>query len=370
MKDTPKNRTGGARGILRKLLILLAVYFVMFLIVFYSRELSNGIKNGINVALNLVVPSMFLFMILSNLIIRSELRDIISRPFRFLAKWVFRIPGRETAIVVLSLVGGYPVGAKLLGDAVQRGEMSPQMAERMLCYCVNCGPAFLISGVGTAIFGSPKLGVYLYLSQIVACLFTGFLNSFGMHKHTSAHSPVSQPEPHTGGAVLLVNSVNDAVRSLGVICGFVVAFSACMPLMDLLLQRLNPGWAAVMQGLLEVTNGCNALADYTAPNRILLATVFTAFGGICVHLQVCAMLKSTGIRMGRFFLFRLPYTLVSVGVVELLLRLSPDTVSTISYNHAVRQELYSVSPAAAIFLLFLAIMLLFFSRKSDTIEQK
>lgn len=354
------------QSVLKKSFLLVVVYFVMFLIVFYSKELSEGIKNGINVALNLVIPSMFLFMILSNIIIQSNLSNIVSRPFHFLSKWVFHIPKENITIVVLSLVGGYPVGAKLLGDAVRRGEMSPQLAERMLCYCVNCGPAFLISGVGTAIFGSQKLGLYLYLSQIVACLVTGFLCSFGIKRNPQESVPV--PAYSASGSVLIVGAVNDAVRSLGIICGFVVAFSSFMPITELLLHYLNPEYATVLQGLLEVTNGCNNLVDYTASNRILLAAVFTAFGGICVHLQVCAMLKSTGIRMGRFFLYRIPYILVSAGVIQLFLTLFPDTVSTLSYNRSIHQEIYSVSPAAAIFLLLLAVMLLFFTRKPDRIK--
>ncbi len=362
---------------IKKLLTLFLIYFIMFLIVFFSRELADGVRNGISVATNLVLPSMFIFMIFSNAVIRSKYRRIFSLPFRFLGKHLFRISDSYTAIVVLSLVGGYPVGAKLLGDAVRRKEMSPETAERMLCYCVNCGPAFLISGVGASIFGSMELGILLCVSQIAACLAVGFCTSFtfqyrggfSLSRIPAEHFGKSRPSAELSGAELLVSSVNDAVKSLGIICGFVAAFSSLTPVLSVLLKDWSAGAVCLIQGLLEVTTGCNQLAASSSLNHILLAALFTSFGGICVHLQICAMLKSTGIRMKRFFIYRLVYVSVSLAVVKLAVSCIPGVSQCISINHTIPRETCSVSPAATVFLLILGVMLLFFRKKSVTLEE-
>ena len=162
-------------------ILFAAVYLVMFLIVFYSKELSEGIKGGINTSLNLLLPSMLIFLIFSNALMASGLAPLTAAPFRFLSKWVFRIPANGIVIVVLSLVGGYPVGAKLLADGVKEGRITSGTASRMLAYCVNCGPAFLISGVGVGIFRSLRLGVMIYVSQIIACFLTGALSLSLIH---------------------------------------------------------------------------------------------------------------------------------------------------------------------------------------------
>lgn len=341
-------------------LVVAIIYFIMFLIVFFSKELSAGIKNGINVSMNLVIPSMFIFMIFSNMIINSKLRDTISAPFGFLAKHIFRIEKSQIAIVILSLVGGYPVGAKLISNAVSQGTLEKKQAENMLCYCVNCGPAFLISGIGIAIYQNFRIGLYLYISQVAACLLIGFILSF-FSKHEKTNKPVSEVKK-TSYSQLFVGSVNDSVRSMAMICGFIVAFSAFMPIINELLGYLGFSYSHIVQGLLEVTTGCNSLAELPHVQGIILTTIFTAFGGICVHLQVYSLVGN-GIKMTKFYIMRIIYTAISVFTMQGLLMLSPDVLTVISYNSNVKSDIYSVSPTATIFMILLAIMLLFFSKK-------
>lgn len=350
---------------LKKPLILCGIYLTLFLILFYSRELSQGIREGIALSLNLVIPSMFLFLIASNLIIGH--RDLFARPFRGLAR-LLGIPAGEAAVVILSLTGGYPVGAKLLGDGVREGRLSPQEAERMLPYCVNCGPAFLISGVGSALFGNPMVGFCLYLSQIAACLAVGVLSSFRLEGgRLRRHPPAgNRSRAETGFSRGIVAAVSDAVRSMGMICGFVTAFSALGPVLDLLLEGMGLETACLIQGLLEVTGGCGRLADAQTGNPVLLAAVFTAFGGICVQLQICAMVKPAGIRMGRLLAFRPVYVLISGAITWLLLRLIPGgAAACLAISREIPSRAVSVSPAASFFLILLGVMLLFFNGKSD-----
>ncbi|MEG0692892.1 MAG: hypothetical protein RR444_07400 [Oscillospiraceae bacterium] len=351
----------------RQFSILILVYFIMFMIIFFSKELSSGIKNGINVSMNLVIPSLFIFMILSNMIINSKLKHIISHPFKILAKHVFHISQNSMAIVLLSLVGGYPVGAKLINNAVSQNSLSREEASNLLCYSVNCGPAFLISGIGVTIFSSFQVGLFMYLSQIIACVTIGFIMSFFNKEIKSYHIPNDKKEsiPYS---ILFVKSVNDAVKSMAIICGFIVAFSAFMPMVSVLLKHFGSEYSYIVQGFLEVTTGCNNLSSVTSPNGALLATAFTAFGGVCVHLQVYAMISPNGVKITKFFILRVLYTIISVVSMKVMLALSPATTNCISYNPNIKQDIYSVSPTATIFMISLAIMLLFFTRKSDSIN--
>ncbi|WMJ23522.1 hypothetical protein RBG61_02290 [Paludicola sp. MB14-C6] len=352
---------------LKNLFLLIMIYLLLFSIIFFSSELASGIKNGITISLNLVIPSLFIFMIFSNIIMKSSLCRIISYPFRFIAKHIYKISPQHITIVVLSLIGGYPIGAKLISNAVAEQKMSTITGEKMLCYCVNCSPAFLITAVGSSIFHNAKIGVLIFISQVIACLIVGFLTSkFYNNKDTSIQ--LKPTKPPKINATLIVNSVNDAVRSLIVICSFIVAFSAFMPLVGVFTQKLDPNLNIVIQGLLEVTTACNALRDLHSPHVILYAAIFTAFGGICVHLQVCAMLKGSNIRLRKFYFYRIIYTAISGLIVFFYLKLFPNTMNCISFNTSQSTKTYSVSPAATLFLILLSILLLFFCKKSDKMK--
>ena len=352
-----------------KFSLLILVYFMMFLVLFFSKELSLGIKTGIDVSINLVIPSLFIFMILSNIIINSKLKHYITRPFKFVSKYVFRISQSSMAIVLLSLVGGYPVGAKLINNAIDNNTLTTKEASNLLCYSVNCGPAFLISGVGIALFSSVQVGLLMYLSQVISCSIVGFILSF-FGRNCPTLSIKQEKQSNCSYPILFVKSVNDAVKSMAIICGFIVAFSAFMPIVTAVLTQLGSEYGYLVHGFLEVTTGCNNLMNISSSNTILLATAFTAFGGVCVHLQVYAMISPNGVKMGKFMLFRILYTIISVSLMKIFLSISPVTVNCISFNPSIKQDTYSVSPTSTVFMISLAFMLLFFSKKSDTINTR
>lgn len=341
------------------------IYAVLLLMIDHSGELSSGIRTGIQISLELVIPSMFLFLILSGIIANSRLRELLARPFAKLGEWIFGMAPAEFSLVLLSLLGGYPIGAKLLSDSVRQGRLKKKQAEWMLCYSVNCGPAFLVSGVGVLIFGNWQAGIFLYLSQIAACLALGFFHSFGIRRMPKASRPASCFSRLDSG--LLVSAVTDSVRTMGIICGFVLLFSGISPLLIQWAEKWLPDLAPFLPGILEVTSGCQSIPRLSSGDPLLLAAAYTAFGGICVLLQLMALLRPSGIRMTRFLLFRIPYLAISVGVTAILQKLFPQTLNCIRLNRQISPETYSVSPPATFFLILLAVMLLFFHKKSATI---
>ena len=81
--------------------------------------------------------------------------------------------------MVAAIFGGYPAAAKCINDFVLEGKLETKTASKMLCYCVNAGPSFLIAAVGTGVFGSFKVGVLLFAAQffssaIIAAAISAF----------------------------------------------------------------------------------------------------------------------------------------------------------------------------------------------------
>lgn len=356
-------------SLIKKSFILCFVYLILFLIIFFSKELSIGIKNGIAVSLDLVIPSMFTFMIFSNIVMNSNIKNIISRPFTFISKYLFKIRNDHFSIFILSLIGGYPVGAKLIGNAVQQNNMTKETAEKMLCYCINCSPAFLISAVGVSIFSNIKIGLMLYAAQVITCIIIGIICGLTSPKTKSQNINNSNVKSKSKSlSVLVVCSVNDSVKALCIVCGFIVAFSSIMPLLSLLLENTNQSISLIFQGLLEVTTGCNNLKGFNLADPIILSALFTSFGSICVYLQMLAMLNGTGIKLKRFFIYRIIYVIINLSVVKLFLNLFPEALSCVGLSNSNVTKIYSVSPMATFFLILMSIILLFFCNKSDKLK--
>ena len=104
----------------------------------------------------------------------------------------------------------------------------------MLRFCVNAGPAFIISAVGAGMMGSVRMGAVLFAAHILASLLLGIGGRIW-----DGRSRKNEPEERSvlrtkrlPAAAAFVESVNSACRSLLYMCGFVVLFAAILALCD------------------------------------------------------------------------------------------------------------------------------------------
>ena len=151
----------------------------------YPQQAAEGAKNGIGYCLDILIPSLFPFMVLAVFVVKcglaGKLGNLLERPVRFL----FKLPGSAAAAILMSMVGGYPVGARSIAALHAAGELDDAQASRMLCFCVNAGPAFVISVVGIGFLKSAQAGMILFASQVFSSTVLGLLCGLAAQKLSS-----------------------------------------------------------------------------------------------------------------------------------------------------------------------------------------
>ena len=103
-----------------KFIIAILIIFFAVGLIKYSKEVSSAVILSIESCLKIIIPSLFAFMVLSNLIVKSNIYILISKPFSLISRYLFRIPPELFSIFLLSNIGGYPIGAKLLTELTQQ----------------------------------------------------------------------------------------------------------------------------------------------------------------------------------------------------------------------------------------------------------
>ena len=280
---------------------------------FFPEICASGAKNGLETCLQILIPSLFPFMVLGSLIARSGaascLGRLVEKPFRLL----FGLPGSAASALFLSMVGGYPVGARSVDALVESGALTEAEGKRMLCFCVNAGPAFLISVVGAAYLGSPQAGILLLTGQLSACLLLGLL-SRKKPAVSRLSAPSSSQRASTPIGDALVLSVWDAIRSMAGTCGFVVLMATLSEFMFSFLPEGDLSlWAAALG---EVTQGCRLLAENGVPLWCLSFVI--GWGGFSVHFQIFSQLRHVSLNRKKFFLFRGLHGVLSAAITFLL----------------------------------------------------
>lgn len=314
-----------AAGIAAGLLALLALLL-------RPGDALAGVSRGVSLCAQVIVPSLFPFFVISSLLGSLGVPGLAGRALTPLMSRAFGVSGRGAAALAAGLLGGYPLGAAAAADLVRRGELSPREGERLLPFCNNSGPAFILGAAGIGVFGSAKYGFALYACHALAAVTAGVL--LRPRGGTAAAAPartVSAPAvPDPGGA--LADAVRASVGNILSVCGFVVTFTALCGVLDgcsllpgaaLFLARLTgrdvSAARALLIGALELGGGIGALRGAApTPGNLALCAFLLGWGGASVHFQTAAVCAGTGMKTARHTAGRLLVGALSAGYILLL----------------------------------------------------
>ena len=277
--------------------LLALAAFIAFLLfpARYAERVLEGISLWAISVLPVTLPFLFLTLLLSRMPAFARVSRKLSPAF---AK-CFRVSGAGGCAAVLSVLSGYPAGARAVLDLWERGCLAREERLRAACLATTSGPAFLAGTLG-AIAGS-AVGWLLFAAHLAGVWSVSFLLG------RRAEAPAAVPPPaqvQTGNAV--TESLSAAVLSVLAVGGAIALFYAfgCM-IGDLLAPiRLPPAAAAFLQGLAEMTSGCVFLLQDPLPAHIALCAFLVTFGGACVLVQQWSFLRRTGVRLPAFLLVK------------------------------------------------------------------
>ena len=299
-----KNALDKGGGIFKVILIISAAAALTL----SSQSCKDGVINGIELCLRVLIPSLFPFMALSALTVKLGICGIIGRRLGGITRKVFGVSGTLAPVVLLSLIGGYPVGAKGIAELKNSGAISEDEAKRASLFAVCAGPGFLINYVGSSLYGNAHIGMIILLAQVISVILTGlFLRLIcgEVKSYSSKKEIYIKPLPLSNA---LVESTYSAADGMGKICALVLIFSAATGI----ISNILPGnLLKIWMILAEV---CSAV-KLTAGEYPLWVTAFAVgFGGICVHFQIISALDGIKINKLLFFFFR-----IIQGVITALL---------------------------------------------------
>ena len=318
----------------------------IFLALRYSRECYNGIESGIGFCLNVLIPSLFFFMIVAAFIVGSGIADTLCRPLGGLSHILFRLPPESLAVILLSMIGGYPVGAACAEILYRDGRLSPSQAAKTVYIAVAAGPGFLINYIGVSLLDLPQAGYVLLAAQVIALVLTGVI---------IGHTVKSEPIPHAVAKVqpkgnLLVNAVQSASRSAFHMCAMVVVFSALIEVTDAVVS--DPVVCDIASAIIEITNGCNRFAGNYP---LWLTAFFVGFGGLSVHFQIYATIGDIPVRKGLFFQFRIIEGIIAMAATYIYLMVTPMTTAVFSSANGIPTAAQSATMAGSAALVIAAL---------------
>ena len=274
----------------------------MLMLILDGKTALTGAAEGIDLCIRTVIPALFPFFVLSPLLMGS----ISPSWLQPVGNWLGLSPGTE-GLLLVGFLGGYPAGAQAVGTAFQDGALSRTQAERLLSFCSNAGPSFLF-GMVAPLFSTPLAPWVLWLIQIGSAILVS---------KTLPPTYGDKQKEITFPAVTLSQALARAVKTMGIVCGWVVLLRIVICFLQRWLLWLLPETIQiVMCGILELSNGCCMLADLESEGlRFIICAGLLSFGGLCVAMQTSSVI--CGLSLKPYLRGKLLQTLFSLALAAI-----------------------------------------------------
>ncbi len=268
----------------KRYLTVVVCSLALFLLILDARTAVSGVQEGIWLCLTSLLPALFPFSILTKILNTALVGRRITalRPIGRLCG----IPEGSESILVLGILGGYPVGAQMVSDAYRCGALNHKDAARLLGFCSNAGPAFIFGMLG-GLFRTPTPLWVIFLIQPLSAVLVGILLP-GKSNRTCTIPPARNTSlPHT---------LKESLKAMALVSGWVVVFRVILVFCQRWFMWLLPQQIQIiLSGFLELANGCIGLYSLKGDGlKFVLSCAFLSFGGICVAMQTASIAENIG----------------------------------------------------------------------------
>ncbi|WP_415918434.1 nucleoside recognition domain-containing protein [Xylanivirga thermophila] len=221
---------------------------ITLLIIAFPQESFKSALYGLESWLKIVFPALLPFLICSEVLIGTGLVNFLSTLLSPIMYPLFRCPGSSSFIWAMSAMSGYPMGAKLVAELKQKGDIDKIQGQRILSFCSTSGPLFMAGAVGVGMLGSQQAANCImaghYASAIVLGLMFRFYGSNSKKQNyyktthyslNNAFENMHQARQKDGRTIaeLLGDAVRNSINTQLMIGGFIVLYSV---IIDLLIQ--------------------------------------------------------------------------------------------------------------------------------------
>ncbi len=314
------------KKVLKITLLSLPIIAVLIALIVSPSVYIDSFYNGLLIFCISVLPAMFPFFFFTKLLTAFGFADAAATLTAKPVKYLYNAPSIGGYVLFMSLISGYPIGAKLIADFYETNRINASQAKKTLAFTSTSGPLFILGTIGVAAFENYTAGVVILISHITATLLNGFIYR-GKYSATADYIPKLPPTDYdkalsesvysavisiliVGAYIALFNMVGDMLTDIGILPLFAKGLSYIMP--NAYAEVCN----GLSFGLIEMTRGCIILSKTALPLTVNIpcATFIITLGGAGITIQSMTFLSKCKVNPFYYLLTKLTQSILALGI--------------------------------------------------------
>lgn len=295
------------------IVVVLSVFFVLLFV--FSKDISSSIIFSISIWKDNLLPSLFPFFVMSDLLLAYGFVDIISFFLgAIMTKW-FYLPKDAAFAFFVSLFSGFPSGSKYVNDLLNAKKISIEDANYLIMFTHFANPFFIVTTIGLFLLSNVKAGYIILISHILSNIIVAFifrkkkviLNNDNNYKKAFYLSSPDKPF-----ITILTNSIFKSFKTLVNMLGIIMIFL----MITTIIKKIIPVRGitnGLLSGFLEMTQGVKYISslDISLPIKASILSAIVSFSGLSVHFQVKSIIDGTDIKYSNFLKARVVQSFIS-----------------------------------------------------------
>lgn len=326
------------KKILPNLIFILIILTTLFGIISNPSMSFQSASNGVGTWFNILLPSLLPFFIISEILIELGFVEFIGKLLSPIILPIFNISGEGAFPFLMSLISGYPVGAKLTSRLREKKIITKIQGNRLISFASTSGPSFMLSAVAVGMLKNPSIGYMILAPHYMAAILIGFM--FRFHKRNSKEKKIKTniskeikvsfndflyKKKPIGS--LISNAVKESMDTIILIGGLVIFYSVLVEILfsikyvDNGLSFLNLSFSidkdllkGLISGLFEITMGCKTIASSNTNIlfKLLSINFIIGWSGFSIHSQVFGFLNRTDLNKNLYLLSKFFHGIISM----------------------------------------------------------
>lgn len=299
------------------LIVIISLLIILIEILFHKNLISNTINYSLNLWTTSLIPSMFPFFVISDLLINYSITNYIPKWIKNTFTKLFQVNESVISIFFLSLLSGFPSNARNTRILYDKNIITKKEAENALIFTHFANPLFVLSTISVFFLHNETYGYIILTSHYLGNIIIGILTRNTRSINTTNY--IEKTNKSQNFSTSFINAIKNSINTLLTILGTLTCF---LILSSLILEHLNLNSynSTLLKGILEITMGLKSLSTLLINDcyKVVISTIFISFGGLSVHLQVLSQLTDTDISYHPFFISRIFHALIS-GIISFIL---------------------------------------------------
>lgn len=305
--------------------ILLSIFITIFIcfLLFNSEIISTIAKQNVELYLYKLLPAIFPFIFLTNILIESGIAYNLSYGLSKLVSKLFNIPKTSCPAIIMGMLLGYPNAATYLSTLHLQGKIDSNTVSKLLAYTSNANPAFILSTIGIGFYTNIQIGIILIISHFLSAIILGIVLrnvNINIIQQNTKNSYTLNKKTEGNIFNTITTSIFKSLKTLGIIFCFTVIFAIISSLICNIL-KLGDISTSIITATFELTNGMKAIANTSLSinSKVILSSFFLSFGSLMIIYQIYAVVHKCNISLFKFILYKIFHGILSAITSYILL---------------------------------------------------